>query len=94
MVDFLGQVSLSPPAFNEEKLKLFLDAGDDDFVHRAGIFPPGPPIAFGNKVVGTDVHWKNNFDLFWTISAEHYLTWNTATSEQVRKLVCVGSVKE
>jgi hypothetical protein len=94
MMDFFSGISLYPPAFDQEKFDRFLDCESEDLVDRVGIIREYPPICFGNDLVGTCFHWRNNIDLFWAISAEHYLNWNTSISREVRGLVRVSSAKE
>jgi len=90
VMDFLSNVTLTPSDFDEEKLTLFKrDEGS-----RVGIIRETCPRTFSADLVGTCLDWRSAPRLFWTVSAEHYLNWNTPTSQAVRALVCGRPAKK
>lgn len=90
VMDFLKNVTLSPFGFDEDLLVLF-KSGEGS---RVGAIRETCPFEFSADLVDTCLDWRSAPELFWAVSAEHYLNWNTTTSKRVRALLCGGPAKK
>ena len=90
VMDFLSNVTLTPPDFDEELLEMF-KRGEGS---RVGVIRETCPFEYSADLVGTCLDWRSAPELFWAVSAEQYLNWNTTTSQRVRALVHGRAVKK
>lgn len=82
-IEFLNNVSMDPPRFDRDRLEAYCNDGDC----RIGIIRETTPFFFSGDLIGTDLDVNLFPQLFWAVSAEHYLNWGTTASQSVRKLV-------
>lgn len=89
-IEFLHNVSMDPPRFDRDRLVAYRSDGDC----RIGIIRETVPFFFSGDLIGTDLDVNVFPELFWAVSAEHYLNWGTTASQSVRKLVHEEAAKK